>query len=180
MAASISSFPRFFFVKSHRVTIIPSSIRFQVPVQPRTSHATMDSAYRCAGGATRRPIVRTGPMRAASAVSIQWVSHFSQSPIPDPSWPGFPLGTLAVGDCFIIGLTVRLAHSPGCVPSNDRWAVCVCVSRTKNSPQIHGQKDRPLIQPRNQNGAVANAISWQTIFGASRKIRKLKARLRGL
>lgn len=71
-----------------------------------------------------------------------------------------PLGTLAGGDCFIIGLAVWserfFDHSP-CVRPNDRWVV-----GPKNPPQIHGHREHRRnihLLP------AANAISCRTIFG---------------
>lgn len=47
-----------------------SSGRFQVPAQPRISHAMMAFAYQCAGNVIRSRTAQMDPMRPANVVSI--------------------------------------------------------------------------------------------------------------
>lgn len=79
-----------------------SSGRFQVPAQPRISHAMMAFAYQCAGNVIRSRTAQMDPMRAANVVSI-----VNRKCIPMQARRRSTVLWICLDvDCDIIGLTV--------------------------------------------------------------------------
>lgn len=86
------------------------SARFQVPAQPRISHATMAFAYQCAGNAIPSRTAQMDPMRPANVVSTR-IPMWAMLQTTGRSRAGgcvqhVALLDLLAVDCDIIGLTV--------------------------------------------------------------------------